>query len=85
MLATKYGLTSRQKEILAILAKGHGVDFISQELFISKATVKSHTYTIYKKMGVHTREEVMRLVEDLYIDDKEQLIGDIQVFPHSGS
>jgi hypothetical protein len=36
-------------------------------------------------MGVHTREEVMRLVEDLYIDDKEQLIGDIQVFPHSGS
>ncbi|MDO5117722.1 MAG: helix-turn-helix transcriptional regulator [Eggerthellaceae bacterium] len=85
LLATKYGLTSRQKEILAILAKGHGVDFISQELYISKATVKSHTYTIYKKMGVHTREEVMRLVEDLYIDDKEQLIGDIQMFPHSGS
>lgn len=85
LLARKYELTARQKEILAILAKGHSVDFISQELFISKATVKSHTYTIYKKMGVHTREEVMQLVENMYIDDKEQLIGDIQMFPHSGS
>jgi len=85
MLAAKYELTTRQKEILAILAKGHSVDFISQELYISKATVKSHTYTIYKKLGVHTREEVMQLVENLYIDNKEQLVGDIQIFPHSGS
>lgn len=58
-LSQTYRLTSREAEVLGLLMRGRSGPQISEELFLSKSTVKTHTYNIYKKMDVHTRAELM--------------------------
>lgn len=62
-IAERYGLTRRETEILEHLAKGKYAPQISEELYLSKATVRTHTYNIYKKMNVHTRAELLVAVQ----------------------
>lgn len=45
-------LTSREKEILALVGKGMNIKEISDALFISKRTVENHKYNIMKKLDV---------------------------------
>jgi LuxR family maltose regulon positive regulatory protein len=52
-------LTDREVEVLQLLAKGLSNREISQRLFISLPTVKSHTGNIYGKLGVHSRKEAV--------------------------
>lgn len=61
--AIRYGLTPRQKEVLLYLAKGRNAERIASEMFLSHATIKSHIYAIYKKMHVHTQQELIDLLE----------------------
>ncbi len=63
--ADQNDLSPREREILVLLAKGHDTDFIQDKLFISKSTIKSHTYNIYKKAGVHSRKELINLIKDV--------------------
>lgn len=63
-LAEHYKLSPRQKEIFLLLAKGRNVQFIRDELVLSTPTVKSHIYNIYQKMGVHSHQELIDLVEN---------------------
>lgn len=62
-MSAKYGLSSREGEILAMLGKGRSAPFIADSLFISKGTVKTHTRHIYDKMGVHSKQELLDLIE----------------------
>lgn len=62
-LAKKAGLTQRETEVFSLLAKGHGIKFISDSLCISASTSKTHVYNIYRKLNIHTREELIDLVE----------------------
>ena len=48
-------LTERQIEILALIAVGSTNDEISEKLFISPHTVKTHLYKIFKKINVPNR------------------------------
>ncbi|MFE9691856.1 response regulator [Micromonospora sp. NPDC005806] len=48
-------LSSREVEILTLLARGHANKEISRRLFISEATVKTHLVHIYAKLGVDSR------------------------------
>jgi len=52
-------LTSREREILALLAEGHGTQYIAQLLTISKITVRNHIQHILQKLQVHTRLEAV--------------------------
>ena len=63
-LAEQYKLSPRQKEIFLLLAKGRNVQFIRDELVLSTPTVKSHIYNIYQKMGVHSHQELIDMVEN---------------------
>lgn len=62
-LSEKYKLSPRQKEIFFLLAKGRNVQFIKDKLVLSTPTVKSHVYSVYQKMGVHSHQELIDLVE----------------------
>jgi len=62
-LSTEYGLSPREKEILEYLARGRGSKYISGELYISVETVRTHTKRIYDKTGVHSKEELLDLIE----------------------
>ena len=63
LLAKRYLLTSREEEILALVAKGRTVSRIAEELFISPNTVTTHMNHIYKKCDVHTKQQLLDLCE----------------------
>jgi DNA-binding NarL/FixJ family response regulator len=53
------GLTRREEEILAYLAKGYLYKEIAGLLFISVETVRTHIRNIYEKLQVRTRTEAI--------------------------
>jgi LuxR family maltose regulon positive regulatory protein len=52
-------LSERELEVLRLLAQRLSNKEIAQRLFISLPTVKSHTRSIYGKLGVHSRREAV--------------------------
>jgi DNA-binding NarL/FixJ family response regulator len=52
-------LSSREKEILALLADGLSYKLIADELFISYETVHSHVKNIYQKLHVNSVNEAI--------------------------
>jgi len=63
MIAENFGLSPREEEVLVLLAKGRSIEHIRTALFISEHTVKTHVYHIHKKLGIHSREELLDLIE----------------------
>ena len=52
-------LTDREREILALVARGFTNDEIGSELFISPATVKTHLARIMAKLDAHDRAQLV--------------------------
>lgn len=52
-------LTLRELEVLSLVALGRSNDAIARELFVSRATVKSHLAHTYDKLGVQSRTEAI--------------------------
>ncbi|MCF3965011.1 response regulator transcription factor [Streptomyces fuscigenes] len=48
-------LSAREREVLALVARGTSNREIAKELFISEATVKTHLTHLYAKLGVKDR------------------------------
>lgn len=51
------GLTTREREIMGLLARGLANRDIAERLFLSEKTVKNHLNRIYTKLGVVSRAE----------------------------
>jgi LuxR family maltose regulon positive regulatory protein len=60
-------LTPREEAVLRLLMSRLSLREISQELFVSLNTVKSHTRAIYRKLSVSTRQEAVQRGRDLAI------------------
>lgn len=56
-----YMLTERENEIAALLIQGKTYKQISEQLFISLPTVKTHSGNIYRKCGVNSRSQLTAL------------------------
>lgn len=67
----QYKLSPRQCEIFVLLARGRDVKYIEEKLVISHATAKSHIYNIYLKLDVHSRQELIDLVENAPLQKDE--------------
>jgi len=52
-------LTRRETEILQLIAEGKTYTQISEELFISKETAKTHIKNIYSKLQVNSKSEAI--------------------------
>jgi len=64
LLAREYDLTARERDVLELLARGRNGHYIQEKLVVSYNTVKTHVFHIYSKLGVHTQQEIIDLVED---------------------
>lgn len=62
LLAEEYKLTKREREVLIYLAQGYSLPYIRNELYIAQSTIDTHVGHIYKKMGIHSREELITIV-----------------------
>lgn len=51
-------MTSREREVTALIARGLGNKEIAERLDIAAHTVKSHVHNILEKLALHTRLEV---------------------------
>lgn len=61
-IADDFGLSDREQQIFAYLARGHTRAYISNELGIAPGTVRAHINHIYQKIGCHSKEEAIALV-----------------------
>ena len=63
-LGAAYALTEREQEMISLLAQEKTNNEIALETLISAGTVKVHLHNIYRKMGIHSRKELMALIEE---------------------
>jgi DNA-binding NarL/FixJ family response regulator len=60
-------LTKREKQILDCLARGQGNKEISDSLYISTETVKTHVKNIFKKLDVKSRLEAVVAAKEKHL------------------
>ena len=63
IVARKHGLTPRETDVLEQLARGRDLAFMEEKFVLSRNTVKMHIKHVYEKLGVHSKQEVIDLVE----------------------
>lgn len=64
-VAADYGLTTREKEIMALIAQRKSRAEIEQELFLSQNTVKTHIRHLYAKLDAHSKTDVIALFDSV--------------------
>ena len=62
-ISVVYGLTDRETEIVSLAANGLSNHQIARDMFISEGTVKVHFHHVYQKTGVHSRKELLELIQ----------------------
>ncbi|WP_417144501.1 helix-turn-helix domain-containing protein [Raoultibacter massiliensis] len=62
MVSARYGFTDRERDVLDFLALGYSTQKISELLYISTNTVKTHIASIYRKTGAHSKQDIIDLV-----------------------
>lgn len=63
----RIGLSSRELEVLQLIAQGHSNQEIADRLFISLPTVKSHSTKLFGKLDVKRRTEAVHKAKSLGI------------------
>ena len=68
-IASARGLSPREGEVLLLLAQGRSRTFIQSELFLADGTVKTHIRHIYQKLDVHSKQELISLIQSRSLFD----------------
>lgn len=64
IIANQYQLSARETEVLTLLARGRNASYIMEHLYISEGTTKTHMRHIYRKLDVHSQQELIQLVQE---------------------
>lgn len=62
-LRVTFDLSDREAEIAALIAQGRSKTYIAEQLFLSENTVRTHAKNAYAKAGVHSKQELMDLLQ----------------------
>ncbi len=65
ILALQHGINGRAYDVLLLMAKGRTAARIEQELYISRGTVNTYSHKIYQKLGIHSRQELFDLLDNI--------------------
>jgi len=60
---TNFKITNREQEILWLLVQGKRNEDISRELYISHHTVRNHVHSIYQKLNIQNRLQLIKLIQ----------------------
>lgn len=61
--APDYGLTRREAEVVPYIYKGRSAKVIASTLCVSESTVRTHIRRIYEKTEVHSKQELIDLID----------------------
>lgn len=61
--AMEAGLSPREFEVLLLLARGRDSKTIQKKLGIAPSTASTHIQRIYKKMGLHSKQDIIDLID----------------------
>ena len=61
-LAGRYGLTPREEQIVVLTACGLDSPALARELGVSDNTVRTHKRNAYKKLGAHSKQDVLAML-----------------------
>jgi DNA-binding NarL/FixJ family response regulator len=59
------GLSPRELEVLALVARGLSNAAVARELFLTQQTIKFHLTNVYRKLGVENRTAALRQAQKL--------------------
>lgn len=60
----RYSLTKREREMANLIAQGKANKEIASALGISEATVRTHIYNLFQKVGASSRIELLNMLHD---------------------
>ncbi len=63
-VAETHGLTSREQEILVLIVRGSDTPSIACALGLSDNTVRTHKKSLYRKLDVHSKQELLALMQE---------------------
>lgn len=63
-VAAEANLGEREKEVLVLLLEGKSASEVARALVVANGTAKSHIRHVYKKLGIHSREELFGLFDE---------------------
>jgi DNA-binding CsgD family transcriptional regulator len=63
-LAEARSLTRRETDVLILLSRGHNMNHIANTLYLSINTVKKHRNSLYMKLNVHKRQDLINLLNE---------------------
>lgn len=61
-IASEFALSNREADVLPLLASGNSHKRVAEQLYISAETVKTHAHSIYRKLDVHSKQELIDFV-----------------------
>ena len=50
--------------MLLFLGRGYSPAYVAKKMFLSDSTVRSHIKSIYKKLDIRSREDLLQLIEN---------------------
>lgn len=63
LIASEFKLSNRETEVLGNLSKGRSVPYMREAMVLSKSTIETHVKHIYSKCDVHSKQELLDLIE----------------------
>lgn len=72
-ICQRSGLSPRESEVFLLMAKGRNAEYIQGALVISGYTAKTHIANIYRKVGVHSLQELIDTVEQADMESSDVL------------
>lgn len=64
MIAARYDLTERERETASLMARGYTAKHVAEDLTVAVSTVKGYSKSIYRKMGIHRKDELIEIVKE---------------------
>ena len=65
VIANTYLLSRRESEVMYCLARGYKSSHIQQQLYISEGTAKTHIRHIYRKLNIHSQQDLIHLIDEV--------------------
>lgn len=71
-IAKRFKLTKRETEVMMLILRGKNGPYIQDKLCISQNTYQTHTRNLYRKLDIHSRQELFDLLDECFAERKDQ-------------